>query len=68
MTRMLIVVLLVAASGCAQLGPDLIEAGRNDYNKVLAQTNDEELLLNLARLRYADNPMFMAVTSVRGLY
>jgi len=50
-------VLLLAASltlsGCAQLGPDLVKAGRNDYNKVLAQTEDEETLLNLVRMRYS---------------
>jgi hypothetical protein len=63
-----LVVLLVAASitlsGCAQYGPELMKAGRNDYNKVLAQTEDEETLLNLVRLRYADKPAFMTVNSV----
>jgi len=51
-------------SGCAQLGPDLVKAGRNDYNKVLAQTEDEETLLNLVRMRYADNLMMLEVSSV----
>ncbi len=62
------VLLLAAASlttaGCAQLGPDLVKAGRNDYNKVLAQTDDEETLLNLVRMRYADNPAMLNVSSV----
>ena len=62
------VLLLAAATltiaGCAQLGPDLMKAGRNDYNKVLAQTDDEETLLNLVRMRYADNPAMMDVSSV----
>jgi hypothetical protein len=51
-------------SGCVQLGPKLVQAGRNDYNQVLAQTDDEEMLLNLVRLRYADSPVVMEVTSV----
>jgi hypothetical protein len=51
-------------SGCAQMGPGLVKAGRNEYNKVLAQTADEEMLLNLVRLRYADNPVFLDVASV----
>jgi len=54
----------ILLSGCAQFGPELMKAGRNDYNKVLAQTDDEETLLNLVRLRYADNPAFMQVNSV----
>ena len=62
------VLLLAAASlilsGCAQLGPDLVKAGRNDYNKVLAQTDDEETLINLVRMRYADNPAMLNVSSV----
>ena len=51
-------------SGCAQLGPDLVKAGRNDYNVVLRQTEDEETLLNLVRVRYGDRPLFLDVSSV----
>lgn len=61
-------VLAIAAGlilgGCAQMGPELMKAGRNDYNKVLAQTDDEQVLLNLVRLRYADNPVFLNVASL----
>jgi hypothetical protein len=56
--------LAILLTGCAQHGPDLVKAGRNDYNKVLVQTDDEETLLNLVRLRYADNPMMLNVSSV----
>ena len=59
---LLLVWLLV--SGCTQIGPDMVKAGRNDYNRVLARTDDEETLLNPVRLRYADNPVFPKVTSV----
>ena len=51
-------------SGCAQLGPDLVKAGRNDYNIMLQQTEDEELILNLVRVRYGDRPLFLDVNSV----
>jgi hypothetical protein len=57
-------VFVMLLSGCAQHGPDLVKAGRNDYNKVLVQTDEEEQLLNLVRLRYADNPMMLDVSSV----
>ena len=60
----LLMTVSIVLSGCAQFGPELMKAGRNDYNKVLAQTDDEETLLNLVRLRYADNPAFMKVNSV----
>jgi len=61
---LVLVALGLVLSGCVQLGPQLMQAGRNDYNQVLAQTDDEEMLLNLVRIRYADSPVFMDVTSL----
>ena len=55
---------MLLLSGCSQLGPDFMENGRNEYNKVLANTNDEEMLLNLVRRRYADSIAILEVNSV----
>jgi len=55
---------MVFLTGCSQLGPDFMENGRNEYNKVLANTNDEEMLLNLVRRRYADSIAILEVNSV----
>ena len=55
---------ILLLSGCSQLGPDFMENGRNEYNKVLANTNDEEMLLNLVRRRYADSIAILEVNSV----
>nr|VFK24058.1 MAG: hypothetical protein BECKMB1821G_GA0114241_100716 [Candidatus Kentron sp. MB]VFK34103.1 MAG: hypothetical protein BECKMB1821I_GA0114274_10615 [Candidatus Kentron sp. MB]VFK76740.1 MAG: hypothetical protein BECKMB1821H_GA0114242_10725 [Candidatus Kentron sp. MB] len=65
--RLAVSILVLAwlfASGCTQIGPDMVKGGRNDYNQVLAKTGDEETLLNLVRLRYADNPVFLEVASI----
>jgi hypothetical protein len=51
-------------TSCAQLGPGLVKAGRNDYNVVLQQTEDEEAILNLVRVRYGDRPLFFDVSNV----
>ena len=59
-----IIILMFLISGCSQLGPDFMENGRNEYNKVLANTNDEEMLLNLVRRRYADSIAILEVNSV----
>lgn len=40
------------------------EGGRNSYNTTLQQTNNEQMLLNLVRLRYVDFPFFLDVSSV----
>lgn len=51
-------------TGCTQYGPNLVKAGRNEYNIAVRQTTDEQALLNLVRLRYSDNPLWLSVGSV----
>ena len=55
---------LISIAGCAKLGPATIKNQRVDYNLAVQKTNDEQLLLNLARLKYRDTPFFMEVSSV----
>lgn len=38
--------------------------GRNAYNEAIQVSNSEQMLLNLVRLRYFDNPYFIDVSSV----
>ena len=65
MTRSLaLAVISFYLAGCTQLGPGLVRAGRNDYNIILQQTEDEELILNLVRVRYGDRPLFLDVNNV----
>lgn len=52
--------LLVA--GC--VGPNAIRQTRLRYNDVYRATNDEQLLLNIVRLRYADSPVFLDLPSI----
>ena len=51
-------------SGCASQGPKHLEASRGSYNNVLQQTNQEQLLLNLVRLKYRDTPYFLEVSGL----
>ena len=60
----ILVTLLTSIAGCAKLGPATIKSQRVDYNLAVQKTNDEQLLLNLARLKYRDTPFFMEVSSV----
>ena len=52
----------VAASGC--LGPQAIRYTRLQYNEVYRATNDEQLLVNIVRLRYADSPVFIDLPNI----
>ncbi len=59
------VVLLAAwtgLSGC--LGPKAIRYTRMRYNEVVRATNDEQLLMNIVRLRYADSPVFIDLPNI----
>jgi hypothetical protein len=49
------------AGGCASLGPRAVKQTHYEYNTAIAKTINEELLLNLVRLRYRDTPYFLEV-------
>jgi hypothetical protein len=52
----------LATSGC--LGPSAVRSTRMRYNDVVRSTNDEQLLMNLVRLRYADTPVFVDLPNI----
>jgi hypothetical protein len=51
-------------TGCTNLGPQAIQGSRTDYNIALRQTEDEQLLLNLVRLRYRDRVLFLQLSTL----
>jgi len=55
---------LFLATSCASIGSRAIKGERVNFNAALQQTADEQLLLNLVRLRYRDPPAFLEVTSI----
>lgn len=60
----LTVSLCIALSACAGVGPQVFESNRAQYNMALQNTDDQQLLLNIVRLRYRDRPYFLEVSSV----
>jgi len=57
-----------AFTACASRGPGRLAPDRFDYSGEIAKSNDEQMLLNLVRIRYRDVPVFMAVSSVLTQY
>lgn len=55
---------IALTTGCAGLGPRVISAGRPAYNEAIQRTGNEEMLLNIVRLRYSDTPFFLRVSGV----
>jgi hypothetical protein len=52
----------VCVSGC--VGPKAVRYTRMQFNEVMRDTNDEQLLINLVRLRYADSPVFIDLPNI----
>lgn len=65
--RLLLSGLMVLLSGCA-LGPHTVQPSSLGYNEVLHDTAETEMLLNLVRARYGEQPVFVEVPSVTQQY
>ena len=55
-------------AACTSVGPKTLPVDQFDYNAAIAQSSQEQLLMNLVRLRYAETPTFLKVTSVISQY
>jgi hypothetical protein len=55
---------MLATGGCTALGPRVLQGERVNYNLALQYTTDEQMLLNLVRLKYRDTPIFLDVSSI----
>lgn len=62
------VALLLAQTGCASIGPGSVPRDRVDYSTAVADSWKKQTLLNIVRLRYADAPTFLDVSSVISAY
>jgi len=54
----------VLVAGCTTLGPQVLDQTRLQYNEVVKRTTEEQLLLNIVRLRYTDTPSSLAVSGI----
>jgi len=63
-----IIVASILAAGCASLGPGALHESRLQYNETVKATSEEELLLNIVRLRYTDTPSSLAVSAIAAQY
>jgi hypothetical protein len=56
--------LAAALAGCAAFSESVLKETRGTLNETAAQTNAEQMLRNIVRLRYGDTPYFLEVSSV----
>jgi hypothetical protein len=62
------VLALVVLAGCASVSPQHVTTDRMDYGQVVADSWKRQTLLNVVRLRYADAPVFLDVSSIINSY
>lgn len=60
--------LAIISAGCSSIGPSTVPTDKFDYNGAIAEAQQQELLLNLVRLRYREPPVFLKVSSVISQY
>jgi hypothetical protein len=51
-------------AGCSVIGPPSLKQSRLQYNDVIKTTSEEEMLLNIVRLRYTDTPSSLQITNI----
>lgn len=59
---------LVLCSGGCSFGPRALPSDRIRYNEAIKTSTEEQLLLNIVRLRYTDTPSSLAVSSLADQY
>ncbi|MEE8207618.1 MAG: hypothetical protein V3T88_01480, partial [Nitrosomonadaceae bacterium] len=64
----LIIMLWLSLPACSRFGPRLVPLDSFNYNEAIARSSNEQMLLNLVRLRYREVPVFLAVGSVLTQY
>ena len=66
--RVWVALALLTLAGCANVPPQNITTDRMDYGQVVAESWKRQTLLNVVRLRYADAPVFLEVSSIINSY
>jgi len=55
-------------AACFHLGPDRLEQDEIGYSQALGDAQNQQTLLNVIRLRYADTPSFLQTTQIISSY
>ena len=61
-------VICASLSGCVHVPPSMVTRDRFDYGEAIADSWKQQTLMNVVRIRYADAPVFLDVSSVINSY
>ncbi len=65
---LLVLAALFILSGCSSFGSRNVPRDRFKYNEALAESTRHQMLLNLIRIRYLEEPVFLSVSSILTQY
>jgi hypothetical protein len=55
-------------AGCSRIGPSTVATDRFEYTNAISESWKRQMLLNMVKIRYADAPVFLDVSSVINQY
>ena len=55
-------------TGCASIGPSSVARDRFAYTDAISESWKKQMLLNMAKIRYGDSPVFLEVASIINQY
>jgi hypothetical protein len=64
----ILALIMLFATGCSSIGPTMVTQDRFNYNQAISDSWKEQTLLNIVKIRYADMPVFVEVSSIVGGY
>lgn len=65
---LLAILVICSLFGCSRIGPSMVTRDRFDYVSTISESWKNQMLLNLVKIRYADTPFFLDVSSVISQY
>ncbi|MGB5422369.1 MAG: hypothetical protein WBN03_09425 [Desulfobacterales bacterium] len=63
-----LIAVLIVLSGCSAFGPRTVSRDQFNYNKAVSDSTRNQMLLNLARIRYLEEPFFLSISSILTQY
>src|SRR5579871_978132 len=67
-TWMFLLLIVSSLCGCTALGPKKIGSDRNTYNDIIQSTTNQQVLENIVKLRYNEEPSFLKVMNITATY
>ena len=66
--RVLPLIAALSTFTACSMGPSMLQTTHAGYNGAVQKVIEEELLLNIVRMRYLDSPVFLQISSISATF